>query len=170
MTMARTISDAAREYPPQNPVVQLVVLTIEGQRYALPLPVVERVLPMVAISSLPQAPPIALGVMNLHGRVIPVLDIRRRFGLPPHDRGLAGHLLVARTTRRTLALPVDEVLGVQEVAAEAVTSPDAILPGIGHVAGIVALSEGLLFIHDLDAFLSLDEQERLTKALTEMER
>lgn len=152
----------------QSSVFQLVVFVIEAQQYSLPLPVVEQVLPMVAVSPLPQAPPIALGVINLHGKVIPVLDIRRRFGFPPRDYGLAAHLLVARTRRRTLALPVDAVLGVREVPVDAVTSPDAVLPGIGHVVGIVTLAEGLLFIHDLDTFLSLDEERRLTGALEEM--
>ncbi|MBI4199223.1 MAG: purine-binding chemotaxis protein CheW [Chloroflexi bacterium] len=154
----------------QSPVLRLVAFGIEGQRYALHLPVVERVLPMVAISPLPQAPAVALGVINVHGKVIPVLDIRRRFGLPPRDYGLTAHLLVAQTSRRSLALPVDEVLGVSEVAAEAVTPPDALLPGIGHVAGIVALADGLLFIHDLDTFLSLDEDRQLADALEETEK
>jgi purine-binding chemotaxis protein CheW len=67
-------------------------------------------------------------------------------------------------------VPVDEVLGVKEVAEVAVTSPEVILPGIGHVAGIVSLTDGLLFIHDLATFLSLDEEQRLTEALEEKER
>ena len=152
----------------QHPPLRLVVFVIEGQRYALPLSAVERVLPMVAVSPLPKAPAVALGVINLHGAVIPVLDIRLRFSWPPREYALTAHLLVARTRQRTLALPVDEALGVQEVAAEAVTPPDAVLPGIGQVAGIVALTDGLLFIHDLDAFLSLHEERQLTEALEEM--
>ena len=152
----------------QSPVLQLVVFSIGGQRYALPLHAVERVLPMVAVSPLPQAPRVALGVINLHGRVVPVLDLQRRFGLPPRDYGLTAHLLVARTTPRILALPVDEVLEVQDVAPSAISPPDAILPGIGHVAGIVTLPDGLLFIHDLEACLSLDEERRLTEALKEI--
>ncbi|MBI3912320.1 MAG: purine-binding chemotaxis protein CheW [Armatimonadetes bacterium] len=151
-------------------VLPLVVFAIEGQRYGLSLPVVERVLPMVEVSPLPQAPAIALGVINLHGRAVPVVDIRRRFGLPPRDYGLTGNLLVAQTKRRTLVLPVDEVVGVTEVALEAINPPDAVLPGIGHVAGIVTLGHGLLFIQDLDAFLSLDEEQALTEALEERER
>ena len=146
-------------------VIQLVVFLIEGQRYALHLPAVERVLPMVAVSPLPKAPDVALGVINLHGRVIPVVDLRRRFGLPPHDYGLSAHLLVVRTARRTLAIAAEEVIGVREIAAEVVTPPDAVLPGIGHVAGIAALPDGLLLIHDLDSLLSLGEERRLTKAL-----
>lgn len=152
----------------QSPAIKLVVFDIEGQRYALPLNDVERVLPMVAVSPLPKAPAIALGVINLHGQIIPVVDIRRRFNLPPRDYGLAAHLVVARTIRRTLTLPVDEVLGVKEVTAAVVTPSDAVLPGIDHVAGIVALADGLLFIHDLEAFLSLDEERRLTDALKEV--
>jgi purine-binding chemotaxis protein CheW len=152
----------------QSSVCQLVVFVIDEQPYSLPLPVVEQVLPMIAVTPLPQAPPIALGVINLHGKVIPVLDIRRRFGFPPRDYGLAAHLLVARTTRRALALPVDAVLGVREVPVDTVTAPDAVLPGVGHVVGIVTLADGLLFIHDLDTFLSLDEERRLSGALEEM--
>lgn len=145
--------------------IQLVVFIIEGQRYALHLPSVERVLPMVAMARLPNAPDVALGVINLHGRVIPVVDLRRRFGLPPHDYGLSAHLLVVRTARRTLAIAVEEVLGVREIATEALIPPDAVLPGIGHVAGIAALPDGLLLIYDLDSLLSLGEERRLTEAL-----
>lgn len=154
----------------RSAVFQLVSFVIVEQQYALPLSVVERVLPMVAVSPLPHAPSIALGVINLHGQVIPVLDIRRRLGFPTRDYGLTAHLLVARTHRRTLALPVDEVWGVQEVPAEAVVPPHAILPHLGHVAGIVMLTDGLLVIQDLEDFLSLEEERRLTEALTEIER
>jgi len=149
----------------RSSLLSLVVFVTEGQRYALHLHAVERVLPMVEVSPLPKAPAIALGVINLHGTVIPVLDIRRRFGLPIRDYGLDTHLLVARTARRTLALPVDEILGVKEIAIADVTLPETVLPGIGRVEGIVTLPDGLLVIHNLDTFLSLDEEQRLTGAL-----
>ncbi|MBI4390574.1 MAG: purine-binding chemotaxis protein CheW [candidate division NC10 bacterium] len=156
--------------PPQHPILPLVVFALDGQRYALPVPATERVLPMAAVSVLPKAPAVALGVINLHGQILPVLDIRRRFQLPAYDYGPTAHLLVARTARRTVAFPVDEVLGVREVPTGAVASPEAVLPGIGHVAGIVSLTDGVLFIQDLDAFLSLDEERVLTEALEEIQR
>jgi purine-binding chemotaxis protein CheW len=155
---------------PQSSALQLVVFVVEGQRYGLPVAAVERVLPMVAVSLLPQAPAITLGVINLHGQILPVLDLRRRFGLPPRVYGLAARLFVVRTSRRTLALPVEEVLGVQDVAREAATPPEAVLPGIEHLSGIVALADGLLFIHDLEACLSLEEEGQLSQALEEMVR
>lgn len=145
--------------------VRLVVFVAGAQRYALPLAAVERALPMVAVSPLPKAPEIVLGVINLHGRIVPVVDVRRRLGLPSREYGMAGHLLVARTARRALALPTDEVVGVSEVPADAVRRPESVVPGIGHVAGIVALPDGVLLIHDLDTFLSLEEEGRLDEVL-----
>jgi purine-binding chemotaxis protein CheW len=150
-----------------NGVLRLVLFLIEEQRYALSVAAVQRVLPMVAVSPLPHAPPITLGVINLRGAVVPVLDIRRRFGRPAHDYGLGGHLLVARTPRHTVALPVDAVLGVREVTAAEVTPPAALLPGIGYVSGVVALADGVLYLHDLDEFLSLNEEAELGAALVE---
>lgn len=144
--------------------LSLVVFSIAGQRYALNLSVVERVVSMVEVSPLPKAPVIVLGVINFHGQIIPAIDIRRRFGHSPSQYGLTSCLLVAQTSRRKLALPVDEILGVQEVEAEIVTLPTAVFPGIGLVAGIAALPDGALLIHDLDTFLSLDEEQRLTEA------
>ena len=155
------------EGSPSSPALRLVVFDIEGARYALPLSAVERVLPMAAVAALPQAPPIALGVINLRGDVIPVLDLRRRLGFPPRVFSLAARLVVASTRRRRLALPVDDVRGVQEVAPESVTDPGAVLPGLRHLTGIVALPDGLLYLHDLEAFLSLEEEARLDASLRE---
>ena len=145
--------------------LQVVVFVLDGQRYAFPLATVQQVLPMAAPAPLPEAPLIALGVINLHGLIVPMLDLRRRLGLPPREYGPADRLVVARSSRRLLAIPVDEALGVMEVAMGSVIPPEVILPGIGRVAGVAPLADGLLFIHDLDSFLSLDEEQGLTAAL-----
>ncbi len=149
----------------ESPPARLVVFTIDGQRYGLPLPRVERVLPNLALSPLPKAPDVVLGAFNLHGKILPVLDIRRRFHLPRRDYAVTSHLVIARMARRVVALPADEALGVMEVSAQAIEPPGSVVPGIGHVAGIVALPDGLLIIQDLDAFFSLDEERRLAEAL-----
>lgn len=146
--------------------LRLVVFLLDGQRHGLSLDTVERVLPMVAISRLPEAPAIALGVISIAGRVLPVVDLRPRSGLLPRDYGLSARLLVVRTARRTLVIPADAVTGVEEVAAEAIISADTVLPGLDPALGIARLDDGLLFIHDLDAFLSLDDERRLDSAMS----
>lgn len=147
------------------PAATLVVFSLEDQRYALALENVERVLPMVWVSALPQAPGIVVGVINVHGRVLPVLDIRGRFGLPARPWGLGTRLLVTKTSHRVVALPVDEVEGVIAVDPAAVVLKPLSTSGVLHVAGIVGLADGLLFICDLEAFLSIDEDRQLRDAL-----
>ncbi|WP_447973617.1 chemotaxis protein CheW [Nitrospira sp. Kam-Ns4a] len=147
--------------------LSLVLFVVADRRYALHLAAVEAVVHMVELSPLPRAPAIVLGVINLHGRIVPVLDLPRRLGLASPKPGLTAWLLIARTSRRTVALPVTEVLGVAEVAAGAVAEPDAVFPGIGLVAGLVTLPDGVLFIHDLEAFLTPDEERRLAETLAE---
>lgn len=147
--------------------VRFVAFSLNGGRYGLPLSSVERVLPMVAISPLPGAPPAVLGAISIHGAVIPVLDVRRRLGLNAGELGPSARLLVARTGRRTVGVPADDVGGVVTVSEDSVVSSESVLPGIAHVAGVAVLADGLLVIHDLETFFSIDEERQLAEALGE---
>jgi purine-binding chemotaxis protein CheW len=144
---------------------QLVLFTLDEQRYALPLDIVERTVHMVAITPLPHAPEVALGVINVQGTIIPVLDVRRRFRLPLREPGAGDQLLIARSAHRTVALAVDEVTGVMELQEAGAVPPASILPAMEYVEGVVKLEDGLVFIHDLDRFLSLSEERALETAL-----
>jgi len=75
--------------------LQLIVFTLDAQRYALHLSAVERAIRMVEITPLPKAPEIVIGVVNIHGAVIPVLNIRKRFRLPEREPDLGDQLIVA---------------------------------------------------------------------------
>jgi purine-binding chemotaxis protein CheW len=150
--------------------VRLVMFTLAGHDYALPLEQVEQVIPTVEVTPLPGAPEIVSGIINLRGRIIPVLDIRRRFRLPGKEPGLNDHLLVARTSRRTVALQVDQAKGVAVYPAGAVIAGKDIVPRTEYVEGVVKLADGLILIHDLETFLSLEEEQSLEKALGGPER
>lgn len=144
---------------------RLVAFAVDNRRVALPLSAVERVLRAVAVERLPKAPPIVLGVINVQGRIIPVMDVRRRFGLPGREVRASDHLLLARTRGREVALAVDAVAGVIEPEAGEVTEAPAILPELKYVMGVTTIDGDLIFIHDLDTFLSLEEAQRLDAAL-----
>ena len=150
---------------PDCPMDQLVVFTLDDRRYALPLSAVERVVRMVDLTPLPRAPDIVLGVVNVQGRVIPVLDLRRRFRLPERDIALADQLVIARTARRPVALVADAATGVLEYSAREAVGARDIVPGVEYVEGVVKLADGLVLIHDLDRFLSLDEETALDQAI-----
>jgi purine-binding chemotaxis protein CheW len=148
---------------------QLVVFRLGEQRYALPLAAVERFVPAVEVTVLPDAPGTVLGVINVAGRVIPVLNLRKRFGLVEREVSPTDHFLIARTARRTVALVVDEAQSVIEYPAVEIVGPDHILPELGQIQGVVKLPDGLVLIHDLETFLSLDEAHALDEALSQEE-
>jgi purine-binding chemotaxis protein CheW len=142
----------------------ILVFTLDEQRYALALSVVERVFPMVEITPLPKAPDIVQGIINLHGSPIPVYNIRRRFGIPVWEYEISDQLIIVHTNNRRVALPVDTVQGVVEPAGKPVETSD-ILPSLPYIKGVVKLPDGLILIHDPDTFLSLDEEAVLDEAL-----
>jgi purine-binding chemotaxis protein CheW len=145
----------------------LVPFLLDDQRYALHLGVVERVIPAVEITPLPKAPEIVLGLINIRGKIIPTLNMRRRFRLPERETELKDHFIIANTSKRTLAIPADMVSGVIQVSDEEITEAMDILPGLEYVEGVVRLKEGLLLIHDLERFLSLEEETILDEALSD---
>jgi purine-binding chemotaxis protein CheW len=150
------------------PNLQLVVFALEDQRYALHLSAVKRIVRAVEMTPLPKAPEIVIGVINIQGRIIPVFNIRRRFHLPEREIELSDQLIIANTARRTVALVVDTVDGVIERLSEEVTPADQVLPRIEYVEGIVKLENGLVLIHDLDKFLSIDEEAKLDEAVNKV--
>lgn len=145
--------------------VTLVVFLLEGQRYAVALDRVERVLHMVAPAAFPKAPDIVSGVIDFHGRLVPVVNIRRRFRLRERAPKPSDQLLIVRTVHRWLALAVDAVESVLTVPPSVVADADKLVPGLDYVRGIVQLPEGIIFVHDVDAFLSLEEDVELAEAL-----
>jgi purine-binding chemotaxis protein CheW len=146
--------------------LQLVVFRLEGQRYALPLAVVRRIVRAVEVTPLPGAPPIVLGVINVGGGILPVLNIRQRFLLPERDIAPADQFLIAHTARRVVALVIDEAHGVIERESSAVIGLDRIVPGLEQFPGVIELDDGLVLIHDLERLLSLDEARVLDEAMT----
>ncbi len=150
-----------------NDSVQLVVFTLDNQRFALPLSIVERAIRIMEIVHLPKAPEIVMGVINLHGKIIPVVNIRKRFHLPQREISLNDQLIISKTKKRPLAILVDSVLGVFEFPEKKIISADKILPDIEYVEGVAKLEEGIILIHDIDKFLSLEEEKAIDEAVKE---
>lgn len=137
--------------------VSLVSVAIGEKRVALLASCVAEVVCAVAVVALPKAPEIVEGVINVRGRLVPVLDVRRRFGLSPQPLAPEQHLVVAFAGPREVALRVDRALELVEVDESSIEAAERVVPGAEYVAGIAALPDGLVIIHDLERFLSLDE-------------
>lgn len=144
---------------------KFIVFVLRNGRYALSLGSVQKIIHTVKITPLPKAPDIVLGIINVGGNVIPVYNVRKRFGLPARELGTNDRIVIALTSTRTVCFPADDVEGVLDASELKIILPDKILPEMEYVEGVIKLENGLVFIHDLDKFLSSKEESALKEAL-----
>jgi purine-binding chemotaxis protein CheW len=145
--------------------MQLLLFTLDDRRYALTLSSVDRVIFMVDITPLPKAPASVLGVVNVAGAIVPVYDLRKRFGLPERETNISDNLIITTTSKQKAALVADNVRDVLEVPEEKLITAEKIFPEMEYVKGVVKLQDGLVLIHDLEKFLSSEEERLLDGAL-----
>ena len=150
-------------YGPSNNVAQWVSFALEGQRYALPLDSVVRIVRAAEVTPLPLAPGVVAGALDVGGHVLPVFNLRHRLRLPERALGLDDQFILAQTTRRPVALMVDRALGLIE--SQPAEGSLALAPHLRHVRGVLSQPDGLVLIHDLEGFLSAEEDQALDSAL-----
>lgn len=143
----------------------LVVFVLGQQRFAVSVAHVLRVVAVAQWTPVAGAPDVVLGILDFHGEVIPVLDPGQRLAGSSQTVSLADQLVIVRTHRRTMALLVNETLGVIERDASAVCPLAPMELDSGRFEGATTLDEGLVLIHDIEKFLSPHEARALEQAL-----
>ena len=143
---------------------QIVVFTLEELNYALPVECVLKVIYSVEIRFLPKAPDIIMGIINYKGSIVPVINIRKRFGLKDHEIGLNDRLIIADTGKRIVAILVDAISGLKTLSGQEVKEAE-LFPFAEHLKGVAKTDDGLILIYDLKNFLDLDEETALDEAL-----
>lgn len=137
-----------------------LLFTIDSRRYALNLAAVRRVVRMVDITPLPEAPAPVTGVVNRAGEVVPVLDLRHIVGGVPRPHDPSDHLLIADAGGRTVALAIDAAEGVQSLAEEGIVSLDGVVPGAVMSEEIATVAGEIVLIWDLGRFLAGTDMPR----------
>jgi purine-binding chemotaxis protein CheW len=146
---------------------EILAFEVGGRVFALPIARVVGLVRAVAIDPVPGAPPIVEGLINVRGKIVAVLDVRVRFGLPPRAPALSDQLILASAGPRTVALRVDRVVDLVRLEASHVAEIDGILPGIRDLSAVARLPEGLLMIQDLRALLADAESTGLLDVLSQ---
>jgi purine-binding chemotaxis protein CheW len=144
---------------------EVLVFEVGGQRYGLPTVDVRELVRAVAITPLPNAPAVIEGVVNVRGRVLPVLDVRARFRLPAKPLDPSDHFIVASAGSRGVILRVDRATHLALIDEASVQPPQTLGPSATYVAGVAKLDDGMVLIHDLTTFLSAAEAASLEEAL-----
>ena len=134
---------------------QYVVFTIDRHRFALRLSDVRRVVRMVELTAVPEAPAFIAGMINVQGELLPVVNTRRRFRLRERDATVNDQLIIATARGRTGALIADSVIGVIEECEESMTATGNVVPGVELVDGMLKTEDGIVLLQDPDV-LGLD--------------
>jgi chemotaxis signal transduction protein len=146
--------------------LRLIEFEIGGCRIALPLDCVRRAVPSAAPTPLPGATDIVLGVLNVGGELVAVVDVCRRLGLPCTPILPSQQLLIVGLSGFLAGVLADRIIGVTErPLAAAVPSEVA---GAPFLRGVVRLEDGLCLVLDPQQFLFPIECDALAQALTEV--
>ncbi|HZK62248.1 MAG TPA: chemotaxis protein CheW [Anaerovoracaceae bacterium] len=146
----------------------IIIFALDEPRFAIYLSVVERVVQSVEITPLPNVSGIVLGVINVHGQIVPILDIRKRLNLPQRNLSIDDQFILAHTSSILVALCVDSVNDIQEIAGREIVTAEKLQISSEYIRGVVKLENNLILICDLDQFLSLDEEKKLVAVMDEV--
>jgi purine-binding chemotaxis protein CheW len=153
-----------REKPADD--LALLVFELAGVRYALELSAVREVVSAVMIAPLPDAPPVIEGIVDVRGDIVPVYDLRLRFGLPARRLSPDERLVIAWTNTRLISFRCERTDWVEHVSRTLVDDPATARSAGRHIAGVVRLPDGLVLMQNLDAFLEASESGQLDEAMS----
>jgi len=145
--------------------IQLVVFELAEEHYGLDIGVVEGIIKMQAITTIPHAPAFVEGVTNLRGEVLPVIDLRKRFGLSTHDDVENTRIVVVELEHGKVGITVDDVSEVLRVSSDAVEPPSALFSGVqsGMLKGVAKVDERLILLLDIARLFTTEEHGALKK-------
>jgi len=145
---------------------QLVVFQLGAELYGCEISRVHEIIRLQSVTKVPRAPAFVEGVINLRGKVIPVVDLRRRFGLPTADHTRASRIVVVEIGDQVVGIVVDGVSEVLRVNSAIVEPPSPVVAGIDseYLHGIAKLSDRLVILLDLDRILAREERRALEVA------
>lgn len=147
-----------------NDALKLIVFSLNEQCYGLPLHLVTKVLRAVEVTPVPKATNLILGVVNVHGEVMPVMDIRQLLGLNKKAIGLFDRFVVTKIFSQTLIFVVDSVLNMTDYFANEIAPVDCFFPkNSEHVQGILKKDSNLIFILDMEKLLSQGDFQEIEK-------
>lgn len=156
----------------QKDVAQVVSFRLHDEEYAIEITRVKEIILVEGITRVPQMPEFVEGIINLRGNVIPVLDLRKRFGLPCRELDDQTRIMVTRMGDRIVGLIVDSVSQVMKIPQADIQPPPATIAGLAgeYLLGVGKVDDRLLILLDIEKIISADERESLRVADTEAAR
>jgi purine-binding chemotaxis protein CheW len=146
--------------------LQIVVCELADEHYGLDIAKVFEIIRHQPITAVPRSPRFVKGVINLRGRIIPVVDLRERFGMPAAEPTKETRIVVAESATTRVGLIVDSVSEVLLVPTEAVEATPEVAAGADaeYLRGIANLGDRLVLLLELAGLFGIEDQRALAGA------
>lgn len=146
--------------------LQLVTFEVASEEFAVDILAVQEINRMMDLTRVPQSPADVEGVINLRGRIIPVLDLRKRFGFPTGERTAENRIIVVDVHGKVIGFIVDRVHEVLRISGDIVEPAPAMVCSISadFIAGVGKLPDRLLILLDLNRLFGTELVGAATRA------
>lgn len=153
--------------------IQLVVFTLKTDdivcEYGIPITQVQEIIPMTTTTRMPQAPDFVEGIINLRGRIVPIIDLKKKFAMGSSILNSETRSIVVEVDGSTVGIIVDEVSEVLRLSYDSIEPPPTIIAGITaeYLTGIGKLENRLLVLLDMNKILNDREKTELVTMETD---
>jgi purine-binding chemotaxis protein CheW len=146
---------------------QLISFTVGAEEYGLELLRVKEVIRMRQITWLPKAPSCVKGIINLRGDIIPIVDLRERFGLQPQEQTAMTRVIVVEVEGMPVGMVVDSASQVVRVPADQFDPPPTVMGGASRefITSVGKMGDKLVIMIDVDRILSIEEMSGIASSL-----
>ena len=154
-----------REIRDEGELNQLISFEVGGEEYGMEILRVKEVIRLREIIRLPRAPSFVKGIINLRGDVIPIIDLRDRFGLEHQEYSTMTRVIVVDVEGRLVGMVVDAASQVVRIPADQIEPPPPIVGGLSaeYIKGVGKLDERLVILLNIDRILSPQEKGELER-------
>jgi purine-binding chemotaxis protein CheW len=144
--------------------LQCVVFELDTEAYGVDIATVESIIKMQEITRLPQAPSFMEGITNLRGTIVPVIDLRKRFGMTEQEPTRETRIVIASMGGTKVGLIVDAVSQVIRIPEDAIEPPPqmSITINSAFIKAVAKLENNLVILLDLDRVLNLEERDAVS--------
>ncbi|MBT4153137.1 MAG: chemotaxis protein CheW [Candidatus Magasanikbacteria bacterium] len=178
--VASVAQQSQSEEQSQIETMQLIVFTLDGEEYAVPITDINEILTSQEVTTMPNAPAFVSGIINVRGTIAVVIDLEKRFGLQRENQAVSEHIILTEVDKSTFGVLVDQVLEVLTVPKDSVkTTPELLSTKINaeYMSGVVVLDEDktnesktsedsrLIVLLNLPKLLQTDELLTVTTAI-----
>lgn len=143
--------------------IQLVTFSVGEEEFGVDILQVQEIIRTMEISNVPRAPEFVEGVINLRGKVIPIVDLRKKLGLEAREHDKHTRIIVIEINMMIVGFVVDSVSEVLRIPANTVEPPPPVVSGLDseYIDGVGKMEDRLLILLDLNQLLSNEEREAL---------